>query len=107
MSCKDPLTFAKRAQASRREDDMELLEGLSQTFDHTAKIVGGVRDDQLHDPTPCRDWDVQRLLGHMTGVVANMGRGVRGDDLLADMNAYSFTGDRGEQFRAEADCTLA
>ena len=86
---------------------MELLEALSQTFDHTTKVVAGVTDDQLANATPCREWDARALLAHMTGVVANMGRGARGDDLLPDMNAYAFGEDRGSQFRSEADRTLA
>lgn len=86
---------------------MEMLDALSQSFDHAAEVVGGVRDDQLGNPTPCREWDVQTLLAHFTGVIANMGRGARGDELLPDMNAYAFGDDRGEQFRSEADDTLA
>ena len=29
---------------------------------------------QLSAPTPCREWDVRALVGHMMGVVVNMGR---------------------------------
>lgn len=31
------------------------------------KIVAGVRDDQLSAPTPCEEWDVKALLGHLLG----------------------------------------
>jgi uncharacterized protein (TIGR03086 family) len=86
---------------------MELLEALSQTFDHAGKVVGGVQADQLSDSTPCREWDVRHLLSHMVGVVANMGRGVRGEELLADINSFPLETDFGAQFRAEADRTLA
>lgn len=30
-------------------------------------IVAGVRDDQLSAPTPCSEWDVKALLGHLLG----------------------------------------
>ena len=86
---------------------MELLDALSQTFDHASKVVGGVQADQLAAPTPCREWDVQQLLSHTMGVVANMGRGARGDALLADINAFPLESDLGAQFRAEADRTLS
>ena len=83
-----------------------MLEALAQTFDHAAKIVAGVRPDQLDHPTPCRDWDVRALVAHMTGVVMNMGRGASDAELLADMNAVPLDPDVGAQFRAEADRTL-
>ena len=43
---------------------MELLEALTQTFDHTTEIVSGVRTDQLDRPTPCPDWDLPRDRTH-------------------------------------------
>jgi uncharacterized protein (TIGR03086 family) len=86
---------------------MDLLDALAQTFDHAAKVVAGVRPDQLDDPTPCRDWDVKALVTHTIVVVMNMGRGASDSELLADMNAVPLDADIGAQFRAEADRTLA
>ena len=86
---------------------MDLLDALSQTFDHTTKIVAGVQNDQLNQPTPCTQWDVRSLLSHMFGVVANIGRGASGQELLADVNSFPLEADRAAQFRAEADRTLA
>ncbi len=86
---------------------MELLDALSQTFDHTSKVVAGVRADQLDTPTPCREWDVRALVTHTMGVVVNMGRGASGTELLPDINAVSLDADLGAQFRTEADRTLA
>ncbi len=50
---------------------------------------------------------MQQLLAHMFGVVANMGRGARGEALLDDVNAFALETDLSAQFRAEADGTLA
>lgn len=86
---------------------MELLDALSQTFDHATKVVAGVGPDQLTSPTPCTEWDVRAVLGHSLGVVTNMGLGARGEDLLADVNGLTLDADVAEQFRAEADRTLA
>ncbi len=86
---------------------MELLEVLSQTFDHTTKVVAGVRADQLDSPTPCRDWKVRELLAHTIGVVMNMGRGAGGAELLDSVNAVPLADDHGAQFRTEAARTLA
>jgi uncharacterized protein (TIGR03086 family) len=85
---------------------MELLDALSQTFDHAANVVAGVRAEQLDAPTPCREWDLRQLVAHMTGVVVNMGRGASGTELLSDVNALSLGTDVGAQFRTEADRTL-
>ena len=86
---------------------MDLLDALSQTFDHATKIVAGVQDDQLDLSTPCQQWNVRTLLSHTVGVVANIGRGAGGRELLADTNSFPLENDRGAQFRAEADRTLA
>ena len=86
---------------------MELLEALAQTFDHAAKVVAGVRPDQLDYPTPCRDWDVRALVAHTMGVVMNMGRGASGEELLANVSAVPLGLDVGAQFRDETDRTLA
>jgi uncharacterized protein (TIGR03086 family) len=86
---------------------MELLDALAETFDHTTKVVSGIRPDQRAGATPCGEWDVQALCAHTLGVVMNMGRGASGADLLADVNAVTLDTDLGTQFRAEADRTLA
>jgi uncharacterized protein (TIGR03086 family) len=85
---------------------VELTDALAQTFDHTTLIVGGVDPDRLGVPTPCDEWDARMLLVHTFGVVANIGRGVRGED-LQDPSAYALEGDLPTQFRREADQTLA
>ena len=86
---------------------MDLLDALSQTFDHAATVVAGVRADQLDNATPCRDWDVRALLTHTIGVVENMSRGASGAELLPDINAVALDADLGAQFRTVADRTLA
>jgi uncharacterized protein (TIGR03086 family) len=86
---------------------MDLLDALAQTFDHAGKVVAGVGADQLDAPTPCREWDVRTLLAHTMGVIANIGRGARGEKLLADMNAFPLEADLATQFRTEADRTLS
>jgi uncharacterized protein (TIGR03086 family) len=43
-----------------------------------AGVVAGVRPEQLDDPTPCDEFDVRTLLGHLLAVserVRNVGRG--------------------------------
>ena len=74
---------------------------------NTGSVIAGVRPDQLDAPTPCADWAVRDLLGHTVGVVTNMGCGVRGEALLADVNGTHLEADLGVQFRAVAASTLA
>jgi uncharacterized protein (TIGR03086 family) len=43
------------------------------TYEQTARRIGGavaaVRPGQLHDPTPCTEWDVEALLDHIVATV--------------------------------------
>jgi uncharacterized protein (TIGR03086 family) len=86
---------------------MDLLDPLSQTFDHATKVIAGIGADQLDAATPCREWDLRALVTHTLGVVMNMGRGAGGRELLSDINAVPLDPDLAAQFRAEADRTLA
>jgi uncharacterized protein (TIGR03086 family) len=38
---------------------------LGSTAEEMSRLVSGVRDDQLHDPTPCSEWSVADLLAHV------------------------------------------
>jgi uncharacterized protein (TIGR03086 family) len=72
MSADDPVVLFERATT------------------HAATVMAGVAVGQLHDPTPCADWDVQQLIDHMfagtdylraalagEAPVAQSGRGVK------------------------------
>jgi len=86
---------------------MELVDALDASFAHAGTVVAGVRPEQLAASTPCSEWDVRALLAHMIGVVDNIGRGVRGDELLADPNATVLGDDPGAQFQSVAATTIA
>ncbi|WP_196449281.1 TIGR03086 family metal-binding protein [Planomonospora sp. ID82291] len=47
-------------------------EMLSRAADRTMNVVHGIRDDQLGLPTPCAEYDVRALLGHLSWVAAMM-----------------------------------
>ncbi|MGH7698719.1 MAG: TIGR03086 family metal-binding protein [Candidatus Dormibacteria bacterium] len=47
------------------------------------RAMGAVRPDQLDLPTPCTDFDVRALLGHLTGVVHRVVALGRGEDPFA------------------------
>jgi uncharacterized protein (TIGR03086 family) len=85
---------------------VELLDALEMAFDHTTAILAGVRPDQLDQPTPCRDWDLRAVIGHMTAIVVNCGLGAAGDDRLPRVLTVPLEPDVAAQFRAAADRTL-
>ena len=84
---------------------MELIDALGQAFDHANSVVGNVSKDQLDAPTPCAQWDLRTLLAHMTGVVANMGNGASGAELIS-IPEYELEPDFVGQFRGETARTL-
>jgi len=43
------------------------------------ETIAAVRPDQLHRPTPCTDYDVEQLLGHMVFALHNLTRVGRGE----------------------------
>lgn len=46
------------------------------------RVVDGVRPDQLDAPTPCTEWDVRALLGHLVGFLRPVAAGIAGDPML-------------------------
>ena len=44
---------------------------LSRAIDQTGDVMSLVHEDQLALPTPCADWDVARLLGHLVAMPRN------------------------------------
>lgn len=46
---------------------MDLNTLYHRTVESWAHRVNAVREDQWHDPTPCREWDVRQLANHVTG----------------------------------------
>jgi uncharacterized protein (TIGR03086 family) len=46
---------------------MDIVRLHERALDETARLVGGVRPDQMDLPTPCSDWDVRALLAHLIG----------------------------------------
>ena len=43
----------------------DLVTLLSAALKQAGAIIAGVRDDQEHLPTPCRSWDVTKLVAHI------------------------------------------
>jgi uncharacterized protein (TIGR03086 family) len=84
----------------------DLLGVLTAVFDHGAVVVDNIIVDQLDIQTPCRDWDVRTVLGHMLGVISNMGNGASGQQITPVVD-YQLHGDYIAQFHAETTLTMA
>jgi uncharacterized protein (TIGR03086 family) len=50
----------------------DLLAGV---LEQLASVVAGTRADQLHDPTPCTDYDVEQLRDHVVGWLSTFADG--------------------------------
>src|SRR5919202_5610011 len=52
----------------------------NRALETATSVVSGVRPDQLGDPTPCTEYDVRQLLGHMVTVLRRVTALGRGDE---------------------------
>jgi uncharacterized protein (TIGR03086 family) len=74
-----------------------------------ASVVGGITPGQLHDPTPCTDYDVEQLRDHVTGWLATFADGFAdagGQAPRASLDGYAAPAVPAAQVRAAAG-TLA
>jgi uncharacterized protein (TIGR03086 family) len=85
-------------------DELDLLSGV---MGKTGALVAGVRDDQWASPTPCREWDVRRLVGHVVGWVRVFGVAANGDAFTGDPEDYPAGEDSAADFRRHADSLVA
>jgi uncharacterized protein (TIGR03086 family) len=75
----------------------------------TVRVVGGVRDDQLKDPTPCPEWDVRTLLNHIILWTAySAEQRARGGSVAEDLMSKDFAAEPGfaADYAAQVDKAL-
>lgn len=82
---------------------MDVVHALDETFAHARTVISGVRPEQYEDPTPCDEWNVRDLLGHMIGVVAGLGAAASGTPAAP----FELADDPVAQFDSAAAATLA
>jgi len=77
---------------------------LSRALDQAGDVLAAVHEDQLAQPTPCRDWDVARLIAHMVASPRNLLEMSQGGqpDWSAEP-AAPVAGEWAADFRAGAD----
>ncbi|WP_067435664.1 TIGR03086 family metal-binding protein [Nocardioides jensenii] len=76
---------------------------LSRAIDQAGDVLAAVREDQLADPTPCAEWNVERLMGHLGVAPANFLAAARGEQV--EWGAEPVRPDQGwaEEFRERGD----
>ncbi len=69
-------------------------------------VVGSITPEQLHDPTPCMDFDVKQLRDHVVGWLATFAAGFadpNGQAPRADLSGYQAPSDAGTEVSTAAD----
>lgn len=78
---------------------------LESALAHTTRMVQGISADQWSEPTPCAQWDVQELVQHTVGVMANFAGGAAGTGVVGDPMDFDLGDDAGATCASvAADC---
>ena len=76
---------------------------LSRALDQTGDVLAAIHREQLSDPTPCPNWDVAHLIGHVLGAPGRFTESVQGGDPEWGVPPEPATGDWTAKFRSDAD----
>lgn len=76
---------------------------------HTVPVVRGIADDQLGSPTPCSEYDVRALTGHLYRVVKDFQHlaAKRGEEVALQQPPLELAGDWRADFAREAERLVA
>ena len=76
---------------------------LSRALDQTGDVLAAIHEDKLSDPTPCGDWDVSRLIGHVLATPAKFIEMASGGQPDWSAEPEPATGEWVSTFRSAAD----
>ena len=79
------------------------VDQLAQAFDQAGRALDTVNADNLDNPTPCSDWTVRQLAGHVASGPATWARMTRGEEVDWSAIPEVPDGQWGPTFRAGAD----
>ena len=79
---------------------------LSRALDQAGDVLAAVHPDQLDRPTPCADWDVAQLIGHLVEAPARFLQMARGEDPDWSAGPRPAAGSWVTDFRCNADDLL-
>lgn len=81
----------------------EAIAVLSRALDQAGDVLGGTHADRLAAPTPCEEWDVSHLAGHLVGTPGRFAQAMRGEQPDWSAPPEPASGDWAGTFRAAAD----
>ena len=79
---------------------------LAGVLDELATVVANIKPEQLHDPTPCTDYDVEQLRDHVVGWLSTFADGFadpNGQAPRATLDDYRAPAEPATEIRAAAD----
>jgi uncharacterized protein (TIGR03086 family) len=76
---------------------------LSRALDQAGDVLAAVHPDQLAQPTPCGDWDVAQLVGHLVNAPVRFLEMARGAQPDWSAGPRPVTGNWVSEFRSNAD----
>ena len=79
------------------------VDQLAQAFDQAGRALDTVNADNLDNPTPCSDWTVRQLAGHVASGPATWARMTRGEEVDWSAIPEVPDGQWAPTFRAGAD----
>jgi uncharacterized protein (TIGR03086 family) len=85
-------------------DDLALLKGV---LGKTADLLDGVKQDDWDKPTPCPEYTVKELVGHMVGWSASFEAAANGRTPEGDPSTYQPTGKSAAEFRVATQAMVA
>jgi uncharacterized protein (TIGR03086 family) len=70
---------------------MDPIDQLERAQAWTGSIIAGVHKEHLHEPTPCSDWDVSKLLDHLVADIDSFNRVASGEpiDLMTSIDPHA------------------
>lgn len=94
-------TSTSNASSTARTADL-----LAGVLDELATVVSNIKPEQLHDPTPCTDYDVEQLRDHVVGWLSTFADGFadpNGQAPRATLDDYRAPAEPATEIRAAAE----
>ena len=86
----------------------DIRAGLRTAIDLTVTTIDDIGVDQLHLPTPCTEYDVTELLGHLIGAIRRVSDIARDLPYTDDLDEHlDFTAPLADQVRVAGDAAIA
>jgi uncharacterized protein (TIGR03086 family) len=86
---------------------MDMLTAYDEAVNRNQERIEAVRPDQLGNPTPCTDWDVATLIGHIIGGCQMFAAALGQPKPSADRSSPSAASDLGAAHRVAGQAAVS